>query len=154
MRENVFARYRVRRPDDLTGAQPVELATEIERGGTDRPCVIVELIVRSMRRLLLLTALTPVLYTSSARAGIQVLGGGAVTCGAWTAERADRRAANWYGLGQWVLGFLTGVGWGTREAQDPLRGLDSDAVAAWLDNYCKNHPLRHLDAFVQEHSGH
>ena len=38
---------------------------------------------------------------------------------------------------------------------DPLKGLDADAVWAWMDNYCLTHPLVTIDAatetFVHEH---
>jgi len=40
---------------------------------------------------------------------------------------------------------------------DPLKGLDADAVWAWMDNYCLTHPLVTIDAatetFVHEHPG-
>lgn len=43
-------------------------------------------------------------------------------------------------LEQWLLGFLSGVGFGN-SSYDPLRGIDAEAVWAWVDNYCRNHPL-------------
>ena len=49
---------------------------------------------------------------------------------------------------QWLLGFLTGTadlaatpGVIEPGKLDPLRGVDAEAVWAWVDNYCHAHPL-------------
>lgn len=43
---------------------------------------------------------------------------------------------------QWVLGFLSGVGYAAnQDGIDPLNGVDDQGVWAWVDNYCRNHPL-------------
>jgi hypothetical protein len=56
--------------------------------------------------------------------------------------------------GSWVLGFLSGVGYINGD-YDPLRGLDANAVEAWLDHYCQAHPSEKLSeaaaAFIAEH---
>jgi hypothetical protein len=41
----------------------------------------------------------------------------------------------------WVLGFLSGIGFVNANQSDPLHGLDAEAVQAWLDTYCRNYPL-------------
>jgi hypothetical protein len=73
-------------------------------------------------------------------------------------DRADERGRKgfWIGESQWVLGFLSGVGYMRRkEGFDPLNGLDARAVDGWLDNYCRANPLKTLAAaaaaFVQDH---
>ena len=103
---------------------------------------------------LLLTALAVVLFTGAARAAdAWAIGVGLKSCGAWT---ADRRTPDWGSEAQWVVGFLSGVGYeGMKDGVDPLRGVDGAAVMAWLDNYCQTHPLQKLvdaaKAFVDEH---
>jgi hypothetical protein len=113
-----------------------------------------------IRLRLLLAALAVVLFTGSARAQpiYHAIGAGvAASCGTWTANRADRRKEpDWLHEVSWVLGFLSGAGYmGTREGFDPLRGVDAAAVQAWLDNYCRVHPLENLadaaGAFIREH---
>ena len=42
---------------------------------------------------------------------------------------------------QWVTGFLSGIGFVGEDGADPLKGLDGNAVHAWIDNYCHAHPL-------------
>jgi hypothetical protein len=39
----------------------------------------------------------------------------------------------------WVLGFLTAAG--SYNVRGDLRETDHDAVSAWLDKYCREHPL-------------
>jgi len=67
------------------------------------------------------------------------LGLGNSSCGTWTAARRERQA---FGFEQWILGFLSGVGFqGGERGIDPLNGVDAQAVWGWTDNYCQAHPL-------------
>lgn len=66
------------------------------------------------------------------------VGQGIGSCGAWTSARHERAAAD---LEQWILGFLSGVGFDAVDGTDPLRLLGTDVVFAWIDNYCSAHPL-------------
>jgi hypothetical protein len=90
------------------------------------------------------------LVLSEAKAEFQMLGAGVASCGKWLADRAS---GDYYSMGNWALGFLSGVGWSS-VGYDPLKGLDSHAVAYWLDNYCKAHPTAEFDsalvAFIEE----
>jgi hypothetical protein len=62
-------------------------------------------------------------------------GEGLSSCGKW---RAARKGNNWYEVGQWVFGWVSAAGaYGERG----LRATDSQALAAWVDNYCSAHPL-------------
>ena len=72
------------------------------------------------------------------------LGSGTKSCGAWTEDRRtpDTHAA--FQDMQWVLGFLSGVGFMGQGEIDPLNGLDAHAVWAWIDNYCRDHPLSRI----------
>lgn len=65
-----------------------------------------------------------------------MIGLGTQSRGHGTSIRRDRvdRATE-----QWVVGFLSGVGF--EGVEDPLNGVDSDAVWAWMDNYCRADPL-------------
>jgi hypothetical protein len=57
-------------------------------------------------------------------------------------------------MGNWALGYLSGAA-AYSETLDPLNGVDSQAVAYWIDNYCQVHPLdkftEALGAFIREH---
>lgn len=80
------------------------------------------------------------------------MGAGAIaSCGRWLANRAS---GNYFDMGNWALGFLSAVGVYSVNL-DPLRGVDSDAVLYWLDNYCQARPTdRFVDAvkaFIQQH---
>jgi hydrogenase/urease accessory protein HupE len=54
----------------------------------------------------------------------------------------------------WVLGFLSGVGFAA-SGLDPLNNMDGEGIWAWIDNYCRAHPIEQLSeataAFVMEH---
>jgi hypothetical protein len=72
--------------------------------------------------------------------GVHLIGTGSYSCGSWTAWRREGRAQL---LEQWILGFLTGVGFArvNLDGIDPLNGVDAQAIWAWMDNYCQANPL-------------
>jgi hypothetical protein len=41
----------------------------------------------------------------------------------------------------WVVGFLSGVGFVGQNGDDPSDGVDADGIWAWIDNYCRAHPI-------------
>jgi hypothetical protein len=117
-----------------------------------------------MRFFLITSVLTVILmtgYTPEAQAyqllgpgqTYQLLGSGAASCGSWT---ANRRIRNDIALMQvsWVLGFLSGIA-DIKASTNPLRNMDSDGVAAWIDNYCRQHPIQEIldaaEAFFAAH---
>jgi hypothetical protein len=56
--------------------------------------------------------------------------GAAISCGSWTALRRQGQASL---PEQWILGFLSGVGYeGVAGGENPLNGVDADAVWAWV----------------------
>jgi hypothetical protein len=80
-----------------------------------------------------------VLATPPADADVQVIGAGLTPCWSWTADRAARSYAE-VGDEQWVVGYLSAAAvWAPN--LKPLRGVDAEAVFAWMDNYCRAHPL-------------
>lgn len=104
--------------------------------------------------LVALIAATVLLLPSHA-SGYSMLGSGGASCKTWTAARSAPPGLDVAMQQQWLLGFLSGIGSMVLGELDPLRGLDADAVYAWLDGYCRNHPAESLDAaarvFIQEH---
>ncbi len=58
------------------------------------------------------------------------------SCGTWTAESnglpRHLRVA-------WLLGFVSGYNWGTRQGEDVTS--DTQGLIVWVDNYCMAHPL-------------
>jgi hypothetical protein len=99
-----------------------------------------------MRFFMLLAALVVVLMNGAADAAkgkYSIIGVGTESCGTWTAARRDRRARL---NEQWILGFLSGIGWGGEFFHvHPLNGMDAEGVWAWMDNYCQVHPLDGID---------
>jgi len=100
--------------------------------------------VACVRRFGLAIAVT--LLISSAEAAAQpgtyrLIGSGTLSCGSWTALRRQGQA--WLAE-QWILGFLSGVGYKGAGVHDPLNGLDAKAVWAWMDNYCQANPLEQI----------
>jgi hypothetical protein len=87
--------------------------------------------------------------------GYTMLGSGGASCETWTATRRTPPGRDAAMQQQWLLGFLSGIGSMVLGELDPLRGLDADAVYAWLDGYCRNHPAESIEAaarvFIQEH---
>jgi hypothetical protein len=82
----------------------------------------------------------------------QLLGAGTnQSCGSWLAARASH---DYFSMGNWALGFLSGVGLYSTDL-NPLHGVDADGVSYWLDNYCSAHPTDRfadaLRAFIRQH---
>ena len=97
-----------------------------------------------MKHALVLLVLT-VLRVPRADAQYNILGSGVGSCRTWAAER---RASS---LGytavqsmQWVLGYLSGIGFVGEDGADPLNNVDARGVWAWIDNYCQSHPIDHI----------
>ena len=67
--------------------------------------------------------------------------GSSVSCSQWLQDRQSASAER-YADENWVLGFLTGV----NAATSSTTGSGSDAAGkfAWIDNYCRAHPLELL----------
>jgi len=69
-----------------------------------------------------------------------IYGQGVSSCGTWLAARGElpRHLAQI----SWVLGWLSAAG--HYSVTSDLRETDSDAVAAWVDKYCREHPLNDI----------
>ena len=64
-------------------------------------------------------------------------GSGAASCGKWLASSHDSGDRN--RKLNWVLGWLSAAGY--YDVLGSLKETDSDAIAAWVDNYCRDKPL-------------
>jgi hypothetical protein len=67
-----------------------------------------------------------------------IIGAGVDSCRTWIDDRSQRNAGSLQDE-QWVLGLLSGVA--LADASDPLKGMDTQGVWAWIDNYCRAHPI-------------
>ena len=88
-------------------------------------------------------------------AGYSITGRGTLSCEAWTAARRYPKALDTVMNEQWVVGFLSGIGFMALGELDPLHNVDAGFVYAWVDSYCRNHPSEKIvDAvgtLIQEH---
>jgi hypothetical protein len=86
-----------------------------------------------------IVALMLCLVSATANAKV-IMGAGAASCGAWSKPRdIDDKSKNT----QWLLGFLSGIN-DANSGPDFLSHTDADGVIAWVDNYCRQHPLDHI----------
>ena len=111
-------------------------------------------------RLLGVAVLAAVLGLSSASPAaatdnVHLIGAGMSSCEIWTADRTARNVDAVQDE-QWVVGYLSGVAIWTPDL-NPMKGVNAQAVWAWMDNYCREHPLVAIkdatSAFVEEHPG-
>src|SRR5271155_2115747 len=61
----------------------------------------------------------------------QSMGAGPASCGRWITDRREPASADAILDESWVLGFLSGIGFKGVNGDDPLNGLDPEAVFAW-----------------------
>jgi hypothetical protein len=110
----------------------METLSSRARGEEDMGAVRAMLIVMSMA-----------LMTSQALAKY-VLGPGGISCGAWLETRRSQGATEVFQVQGWVLGYVSGANAGRNDDTDFLVEPDAEALFAWLDNYCRQHPLDKL----------
>jgi hypothetical protein len=70
---------------------------------------------------------------------LTMIGAGVGSCGRWTDDKSPGNETLRYMDGSWVKGFLAGVGY--ESGFDLLKGHDSEALNARMDNHCSAHPL-------------
>lgn len=72
------------------------------------------------------------------------MGSGSLSCGAWLAGSSNVPQL-------WLLGYLSRATYD--HPGDMLAPVDADGLKAWVDNYCRAHPLDNLStaANVLEH---
>jgi len=72
-----------------------------------------------------------------------IQGGQATSCGKYMEARAEK-SVDAFAHTAFIAGYVTAYNRLTPETYDILGGTDMQSVAAWLDNYCKAHPLKGL----------
>jgi hypothetical protein len=77
------------------------------------------------------------------------LGIGNDSCGQWTQSRREI-GYRWQGYVSWVQGFLTAINLFADETHDVTRGIDSDGLVSWIDNFCQQHPLENIAFAAQQ----
>lgn len=92
-----------------------------------------------MKAGLIAICLTFVFGATDLRAN-EVLGSGAQSCGTWLAQQNE---AIHQGRRLWVLGYLSGVN--SMSSIDFLKGYEVNGIAAAIDNYCRQNPLKGID---------
>jgi hypothetical protein len=70
------------------------------------------------------------------------MGAGTVSCGTWLEVRKSRGWAEVENQ-SWVLGYVSDANF-YQQSTDFLAAPDAQAIFAWLDNYCRQHPLEKL----------
>jgi hypothetical protein len=108
---------------------------------------------QEMKRFLALGSLAVILMTNPSIA-FTLIGAGAKSCGSWTtARRYGHNTERSVPFDQWMVGFLSGVGYAGQ--QNPLNNMDADGVLAWVDNYCATYPINDVltagMAFIAAH---
>jgi hypothetical protein len=78
---------------------------------------------------------------SASRTTATIYGVGNHSCGKWLALPRDDD--DWFIHISWVSGWLSAAG--HYDVHGSLSETDSDAIAAWMDNYCRQHPLKSID---------
>lgn len=83
----------------------------------------------------------------AANSRFMVLGVGASSCGVWTADRQGHDVwskAKAFTDEAWVEGFLTGYNNYGSGSNNVSSATDPDGVFAYIDNWCRQHPLRDI----------
>jgi hypothetical protein len=70
---------------------------------------------------------------------------GAALCDRWTADRRTPETGPAVADEQWILGFLSGIGYMGLGELKPLNGISDKGVWAWVDVYCGNHPTAPIE---------
>jgi hypothetical protein len=65
------------------------------------------------------------------------------SCGAWLEARSLRNAQS-TAMKVWILGYVTAYDQYVSKDGDLFRQSDDEALAAWVDSYCRAHPLDRL----------
>ena len=99
-----------------------------------------------MKKLILIIALA--LVSTGAWGGEYTwIGHGGTGCGKFVA-RSLVKDAEWFDNMQWVTGFISG---GNAERvrsggnSNVGNGVDGESLVLWIENYCRENPLDHLD---------
>jgi hypothetical protein len=76
--------------------------------------------------------------TAQAQEERAIIGPNDFSCGKWI--NTPKHTNEYFQLRYWVLGYLSGIN--MEGGADFLRGRDADGLTVWIDNYCRQYPLR------------
>jgi hypothetical protein len=95
-------------------------------------------------------ALCGTLACSPLRADVMMMGVGvSVVCGSWSKEPPVSYSRLFYE--SWVAGYLSGAAsYGGDAVHEILRNAQWEGIAAWMTNYCAQHPLVRLREATDE----
>jgi hypothetical protein len=96
--------------------------------------------VRAIALLILCAAAIQATAGTAGTGRITVYGAGTGSCGKWLASSTD--VEDRLLKVNWVLGWVSAAG--HYEVHGDLKETDSDAITAWVDNYCRGSPLKDI----------
>ncbi len=72
-----------------------------------------------------------------------IVGAGTLSCGAWLEKREKE---DWESrlLLEWVHGYISSHNEYVEGMANVIEGVGIDSLNAWIDDYCRNHPLEDL----------
>lgn len=94
-----------------------------------------------MRYILVCLAVSGVVAAPVPAVAYSLIGAGTDSCGTWLSDHHHHGGDAAHQDEQWVVGFLSGIGFVGDRGDNPLNGLDAGAVWAWITNYCRANPL-------------
>lgn len=80
-------------------------------------------------------------FVSSTYAGAMIYGSGAKSCGVWLSGN-KQNATGKHSNHIWILGYVSAAG--SYKSVGVLKHSDSNALIAWMDNYCSKNPLSYI----------
>jgi hypothetical protein len=102
-----------------------------------------------MIRSILLGLVISVAFASGAAAEHKLIyGAGTISCGEWQQYRSTGTKSDSYQGEAWIDGYLSGSNAAGNEVDFLAAKTSSVAYYAWIDNYCGQHPLDHLEHAV------
>src|SRR5689334_1547176 len=100
----------------------------------------------TMIRALLLTLAVGVAVSSVVSAK-KILGAGVSSCREWEENRATGSKES-FQQRSWIAGFLSGYNVASSDRDFLANKPDAAAIYAWIDSYCRSHPLDNLSQAV------
>lgn len=101
---------------------------------------ILRLHMQSHRPVLLAASVFWTLTTPVAAQELAVLGQGNISCGSWLESRKSGDAQVSARIA-WILGYITAFSqYGSKPPGDVSGGKGTEEMAAWIDDYCRQHP--------------
>lgn len=95
-----------------------------------------------MKNIIKIFALATVVISTSGN-GAMMLGQGGKSCGTWAEDRKEGSVITFTNQA-WVLGYLSAANSYGYE-KDILKSSDNAELFGWIDNYCKQYPLKDID---------